>query len=301
MAIKEIRLNNFKCFADSGAVPIAPLTVIFGRNNTGKSSLIQSILLLRQTLDSPEYNGPRLNLRGPLYLAGAYNDIVHQHLSSNEIEMNFKIDLDAENSPSSLQMKFSSDEPNAPKLTYLRVETAGYLPLVIHRSVGHGGPYELKIGNEIIGGEKKANFFFTINQFLPLIGPEPSRRGRPNQAREKSRNNAKRVIREFTGALQSTRTLGAFRQPPDRRYEYEGRVHDVVDPLGRNVVNALIEDATRRKRKGELISGVNRWLKAVGRVRLLPIRSISKTAHIFEIRLKDTDSGRWANFADVGF
>jgi predicted ATPase len=67
------------------------------------------------------------------------------------------------------------------------------------------------------------------------------------------------------------------------------------------VVNALIEDATSRRRGGKLIADVNVWLEALGRVRLMPIRSISKRARIFEIRIKDTDSGRWANFADVGF
>jgi predicted ATPase len=33
----------------------------------------------------------------------------------------------------------------------------------------------------------------------------------------------------------------------------------------------------------------------------MPIRAITRQSKIYEIRLKDTDSGRWANFADVGF
>src|SRR6185295_18688723 len=66
--------------------------------------------------------------------------------------------------------------------------------------------------------------------------------------------------------------------------------------------NALIEDSTRRgRRRGELVAAVNRWLREVGRVRLMPFRRISKPARLFEIRIKDTDSGRWPNFADVGF
>jgi len=57
----------------------------------------------------------------------------------------------------------------------------------------------------------------------------------------------------------------------------------------------------RGSKRGELFHSVNRWLKTVGHVRLLPLRRISKSARIFELRMKDTDSGRWANFADVGF
>ena len=89
MPIDKIRLRDFKCFADSGEIPLAPLTIIFGRNNTGKSSILQSILLLRQTLDSPEY-GPRLDLRGPLYRAGSYTDIVHQHEAKQNVVMEFQ-------------------------------------------------------------------------------------------------------------------------------------------------------------------------------------------------------------------
>ena len=40
MALTSIRLKNFKFFADSGDIPLAPLTVIFGRNNTGKSIIV---------------------------------------------------------------------------------------------------------------------------------------------------------------------------------------------------------------------------------------------------------------------
>jgi predicted ATPase len=88
--ITSLRLKHFKCFQDSGDIPLAPLTVIFGRNNTGKSSILQSLLLLRQTLDSPEY-GPRLDLRGLLYAAGTYADIVHQHRTKDKVVMAFDV------------------------------------------------------------------------------------------------------------------------------------------------------------------------------------------------------------------
>ena len=69
MPLTSIRVQNFKSFADSGEILLAPLTVIFGRNNTGKSSILQSLLILRQTLDAPA-DVARLNLRGPTYGAG---------------------------------------------------------------------------------------------------------------------------------------------------------------------------------------------------------------------------------------
>jgi predicted ATPase len=297
-----MRLKGFKCFADSGEIPLAPLTVVFGRNNTGKSSILQSLLLLRQTLDSPEY-GPRLDLRGPLYPAGSYADIVHQHKSKQNIAMLFNVtDIPTHKGAARIELEFSSDEPQPARLVGLKVSDGVVEPLEICRGRGRGGPYELYIGSKSQGLEKKAVFRFPQNGFFPLIGPEPPRVGRPNEKHEQSRLFARLALQALETTLRSMRAVGAFRRQPDRRYEYQGRVSPAIDATGRSVVDSLIEDVGRRgNKRGELFRSVNKWLKEVGRVRLLPFKRISASARIFEVRLKDTDSGRWANFADVGF
>jgi len=306
MPLTSIRLRNFKCFQDSGDIPLAPLTVIFGRNNTGKSSILHSLLLLRQTLDAPMYE-PRLNLKG-LTDAGTYADLVHQHRSKQHVIMHFGITAPLSRGGKALvrrngrlQLEFASGEPEPPRLVRMRIENGVIEPLEVRRSVGAGGPYELFIGEESAGNQKEARFFFTARNFLPFIDDEPKRVGHPNYRRQRSREFARFVLRSFMETLQKIRALGAFRRPPERRYEYGGRVPEAVDTAGANVVSALIEDMTRRRHPGELLRSVNRWLRNVGRIRLLPLRRISKSARLFEIRLKDTDSGRWANFADVGF
>jgi hypothetical protein len=45
-----ITIERFKSFEHNTRVELAPLTIIVGRNNSGKSTLIQSLLLLKQTL-----------------------------------------------------------------------------------------------------------------------------------------------------------------------------------------------------------------------------------------------------------
>lgn len=300
MAITGLRLKNFKCFADSGDIRLAPLTLIFGRNNTGKSTILQSLLLLRQTIDSPGY-GPRLNLRGPLYPAGSYTDIVHQHRSKRNIIMKFTVELLQRPVMGDLEMEFRSDEPQPPRMTRLSVTSPGSELVEIRRGRGAGGPYELLIGTERLGRERKANFRFPVNRFLPLIGFELPSTKRAGRRRELARIRARRLINDLEDALRDLRAVGAFRQQPLRRYEYQGLLPQIIDPAGENVVSALIEDISRRRNRGELLRSVNRWLKEIGRVRLLPLRRISKAARIFELRLRDTDSGRWANFADVGF
>ncbi|MBV9691620.1 MAG: AAA family ATPase [Ktedonobacteraceae bacterium] len=50
--LKSWLLQNFKPILDSGELKLAPVTVLAGRNSSGKSSLIQSILMIAQTLSS---------------------------------------------------------------------------------------------------------------------------------------------------------------------------------------------------------------------------------------------------------
>ena len=299
MRLTKIRLTNFKCFADSGEIPIAPLTMVFGRNNSGKSSILQSLLLLRQTLDSPEY-GPRLNLGGPLYTVGSYGDIVHQHRSKRHITMRFALTVPKAKEPGELELVFSADEPQPPRLARLAIRCQGAQPLVIRRGKGRGGPYEMTIGGKSLGGEARAGFFFAPSRFFPFLAKEPRRVGRPSTKRDESRRASAPLLWWFEELLRGLRAVGAFRQQPLRRYEYAGRVPHVMDVVGKNVVNALIEDSTRRG-GGQLLTNVNEWLKAVGRVRLMPPRRISPRAKLFEVRLKDLGSGQWASFADVGF
>lgn len=48
--IQELTLKNFKSFKKLDSFKINDLTVIAGKNSCGKSSILQSLLLLKQTL-----------------------------------------------------------------------------------------------------------------------------------------------------------------------------------------------------------------------------------------------------------
>jgi len=301
MPLTSIRLQNFKAFKDSGEIPLRRLTVVFGRNNTGKSAILQSLLILRQTMDAPA-DVARLNLRGPSYDGGTYHDVVHNHQTSQNVVFHLAVIYGGTGREGRLELEFKSDEPQAPRLSRLAISAPLTEQFVISPGRGAGGPYELWIGDENLRGGKKANFRFSVNQFLPMIGEEPSHVGRPSDRRKKSRTLARQVLWVVEESLRSTRAVGAFRRQPDRRYEYQGRPPQTVDTTGQHVIDALVEDANRRRRhRGELVRSVNKCLEKLGRVRLMPIRAMTRQTKIYEIRLKDTDSGRWANFADVGF
>src|ERR1700730_13935647 len=52
--LRSIQLENFKPFGQRTIIPLAPITLIFGQNSAGKSSILQSLSLLKQTRDSRE-------------------------------------------------------------------------------------------------------------------------------------------------------------------------------------------------------------------------------------------------------
>jgi len=80
--ISSLRIKNFKCFEDI-EVGIKPLTVLSGVNGMGKSSFMQSLLLLRQSvLESGGLAGARLN--GSLVSLGYADDVLYENAQSDE-------------------------------------------------------------------------------------------------------------------------------------------------------------------------------------------------------------------------
>jgi predicted ATPase len=82
--LSSIKLRNFKAFSDQ-TFPLAPLSLFMGENGAGKSSVIQSLLLLRQSMDSGDLVGRSLNLNGHLCSIGAGVDLLRQGADEEEI------------------------------------------------------------------------------------------------------------------------------------------------------------------------------------------------------------------------
>jgi len=87
----RMRLENFRLFLDTGFFRIAPLTVLVGRNSSGKSSVITALLLLEQSLEQEALSSTvtPLTLNGPYCELGNYGDIVHKHDESSQISFSF--------------------------------------------------------------------------------------------------------------------------------------------------------------------------------------------------------------------
>jgi len=71
--LTSFRVQNFKAFADTKEIELEPLTLLSGVNSAGKSSIIQALLLLKQTLESAPSSA----------LAPGRGRLLHQSLGDN--------------------------------------------------------------------------------------------------------------------------------------------------------------------------------------------------------------------------
>ena len=85
--LRELQLANFKAFGEKVRIPIRPLTLIFGANSSGKSSIFQALLLLKQTLEEAQSPKTLLLFKGNSVDLGTYRDIVHRH----DVDLNFEV------------------------------------------------------------------------------------------------------------------------------------------------------------------------------------------------------------------
>lgn len=92
--IRSIEIENFKAFGKKVKIPLAPITLIFGENSAGKSSILHALNLLKQTRESREAGAillPRTE-KGIVDL-GSFQDLLFQHDLSKRLS--FKIEVDS--------------------------------------------------------------------------------------------------------------------------------------------------------------------------------------------------------------
>jgi hypothetical protein len=89
--LRQLTIRNFKAFGEMQVVPLAPITLIFGSNSAGKSSIIQALLLMRQSVGAidarPGDRPSELIIRGEFADLGSFDALLHRHERDRELEI----------------------------------------------------------------------------------------------------------------------------------------------------------------------------------------------------------------------
>jgi len=92
--LRGFQIGNFKAFADTQTIPIRPLTLIFGANSSGKSSVIHGLLLARHALDTGEIDVSRTALGGDSLDLGGFRQYVHRREAARRVELVTELSTD---------------------------------------------------------------------------------------------------------------------------------------------------------------------------------------------------------------
>ena len=94
--ITELATQNFKSWATTGALRFAPLTGFFGANSSGKTSILQVLLMLKQTVECPpDWNEPLyFGDEESLVNLGSFEDVIHGHKQGQTLRITVSWRLD---------------------------------------------------------------------------------------------------------------------------------------------------------------------------------------------------------------
>lgn len=90
--LTAIRVGNFKAFAESQLIPVRPLTLIYGANSSGKSSILHSLILARHAQETGDLDVHHTNVGGESVDLGGFRQYVHRREANRRVE--WAMDLD---------------------------------------------------------------------------------------------------------------------------------------------------------------------------------------------------------------
>ena len=170
-----IGLRNFKAFGDEmQEAPLSKITLIYGPNSGGKSSIIQALLLLKQSIRNEYADETRtLMLRGEFADLGSFQATLHKHDEGRKLGIGVRyrnLSLGDSSAENDVSMAYTSGRLS--KVTYkVTAHENGSLLLHATAEENYHFPFPLPAWNGQIklldfDGNKVVHF---IRNFLPIL------------------------------------------------------------------------------------------------------------------------------------
>lgn len=314
----EVRWKNFKGFDDTGWLKIKPITIILGSNNSGKTNFLAPFLLLNQTVNSRDSQSPII-LKGDLYDAGNYQEIVKEYITEKQIYFGFKYHIHETNEkleeignypPGGFEIIFGVESKEAEiklkNLTVYDLFGRKFFSLSTNKSgrttlsgIANKGFTKSEI--RALGKSEPINFLFSTNSILSYLETSNKNLKAEKIKRKVERFSAK--FSQFLAALSYNNTsvnnllgqlsfLGPIRDNPHRIYEITNETYNTVGSKGENMPNLL-------KKLGNGNEDLNNWVKRFGFGDEVFLEKLYSNA--YSLRFKTANSKYYTSISNAGF
>ena len=316
--LNRLKLENFKAWQEVD-LRLGKVTGLFGTNSSGKSSLLQLLLLLKQTSNATD-RGLVLDLGGPADTVnlGTFKDAVHLHDESKRIRWLLEWTL-----PDTLEISDPTGHPadmlfegdclqarcevglrQAQVWPYELAYRFDETDFMLQPKSGSGTKFDLVTDSEDF------SFKRNVGRPWPLSRPVKTHLF-PVATRNLFQNS------EFLGdfelayenMMDSIYYLGPLRQHPQREYHWSGSTAEGVGESGEWTVDAILA-ATRdretrslgyRRRKKSFQEMISYWLNELGLIHEFRLEEIAEGTNLYRAMVKTTPSSVPAVLTDVGF
>ncbi|TIR49112.1 MAG: DUF2813 domain-containing protein [Mesorhizobium sp.] len=112
MRLSRIEIENFKGIGERQTIELKPVTLLFGPNSVGKSTILQALHYLREILERGNID-PDVTIAGGLIDLGGFATLVHNHELDRAVCLKVVMDLSDEQGAEALPLNsgLSVDEP----------------------------------------------------------------------------------------------------------------------------------------------------------------------------------------------
>jgi len=312
--LRKISLQNFKCW-QALDIDLAPITLFFGSNSSGKTAILQSLLMLKQTargFDPKQH----INFGGSdrdYFDLGSYRDLVWGHQIDTKVGLTLQWNPDSgidwqthvagmarpvlrRRIDSSMFIEYAI---NWRLLDNIRIENLSY------RTLPSGTSAE-NVRVEIIeNGRYAATIQKDFDDEYPFVQKEPVSTPESCYVLPREivtdypidvRRLARFYAREFEKLMDSVLYLGPVRQRPERHYLWTGNEPKLIEPSGINTIEMLISSA---RSDYTLLAKVQEKLKLLALVDSFGVKPIDKHERRYEATA--TIGGVQSSLVNVGF
>ena len=317
--LEKLKISNFKAWRALD-IQFAKVTGLFGTNSSGKSSVLQFLLMLKQTKTAADHSLV-LDFGGPdeLVNLGSFNDIIYGHSEDRrldwELGWTLSQDLIIRNPEShSKDILFQDRKLHTACRVGLRHAThrADFLK---YRFAGTTFSLQPKIATRYKKFDLTSDsdeFQFVRTRGRPWLLPGPVKTHLfPDQAKTFYQNSG--FLREFEFAyeqlMDSMYYLGPLREYPKREYRWAGSRPSDVGTRGERAIDAILAATATDERRNlgprmryKSFQGmILHWLQELGLVHSFEIKEIGKRHNLYNTQVKRNRRSPEVTLTDVGF